>query len=539
MRRLLLPLLVAGCAGSAHVAGPSTEPVRVQLLAFNDFHGNLEPPPATARAPDAGVSTGGVAWLAAHVARLRQQEPTLVVAAGDLVGASPLPSALTHDEPSIAALDALGLDLSSVGNHEFDEGVEELKRLQHGGCHAGEACPDGPFPGARFTYLAANVVDRTGATIFPGSVLKQVGGATVGFVGVVLRDTPTVVTPNGIAGLTFLDEADTVNALVPKLRAAGADAVVVLIHQGATPAPGTPTDGCRGMTGGLIELTQRFRGVDVVVSGHTHQAYVCPDLGGALVTSAGAYGRLLTRISLELDPVQHRVLSRSAVQVAVTHDLPPDPRVQAIVDRAVSRAAPLVQRAVGRLSARLTRNGGTSGETTLGDLVADAQFAATRAAHPALAFTNPGGLRADLPAGTVTYGDVFSAQPFGNTLVTVTLTGAQLVEALEQQWTGSRPRILQPSSNLHYSWSESAVVGARVVPGSIRVDGRPVEPTGRYRVTINSFLAAGGDGFEVFTRGTERVGGPPDADALVDYLRPSLSGAPMPIPGTGRIARVP
>ena len=325
MRRLLLLLLVAGCAGSAHVAAPSAEPVRVQLLAFNDFHGNLEPPPATARAPDAGVSTGGVAWLAAHVAQLRQQEPTLVVAAGDLVGASPLPSALTHDEPSIAALDALGLDLSSVGNHEFDEGVEELKRLQRGGCHAGEACPDGPFPGARFTYLAANVVDRTGATIFPGSVLKQVGGATVGFVGVVLRDTPTVVTPNGIAGLTFLDEADTVNALVPKLKAAGADAVVVLIHQGATPAPGTPTDGCRGMTGGLIELTQRFRGVDVVVSGHTHQAYVCPDLGGMLVTSAGAYGRLLTRISLELDPVQHRVLSRSAVQVAVTHDLPPTP----------------------------------------------------------------------------------------------------------------------------------------------------------------------------------------------------------------------
>jgi 5'-nucleotidase len=538
MRRLLLLLFVAGCAGGAHVAGPSAEPVRVQLLAFNDFHGNLEPPPATARAPDAGVSAGGVAWLAAHVARLRDQN-TLVVAAGDLVGASPLPSALTHDEPSIAAMDALGLDVSSVGNHEFDEGVEELKRLQRGGCHAGEGCPDGPFPGARFTYLAANVVDRTGATIFPGSVLKQVGGATVGFVGVVLRDTPTVVTPSGIAGLTFLDEADTVNALVPKLRAAGADAVVVLIHQGATPAPGSPTDGCRGLTGALVELAQRFRGVDVVVSGHTHQAYICPELGGALVTSAGSYGRLLTRISLEVDPVQHRVLSRSAVQVPVTHDLPPDPRVQAIVDRAVSRAAPLAQRAVGRLAARLTRSGGTSGETTLGDLVADAHLAATRDAHPIVAFTNPGGLRADLPAGAVTYGDVFSAQPFGNTLVTVTLTGAQLLEVLEQQWMGSRPRILQPSANLHYSWSESAALGARVVPGSVRIDGRPVEATGRYRVTVNSFLAAGGDGFEAFTRGAERVGGPPDADALVDYLRPSLSGTPMAVPTAGRIARVP
>jgi 5'-nucleotidase len=540
MRRFLLFLLAAGCAGSAHVAGPTADPVRVQLLAFNDFHGYLEPPPATARPPDAGVPIGGVAWLATHVARLRQQEPaTLVVAAGDLVGASPLASALTHDEPSIAALDALGLDVSSVGNHEFDEGVEELRRLQRGGCHAAEPCPDGPFAGARFSYLAANVLDRTGATIFPGTLLKQVGGATVGFIGIVLRDTPTLVTPSGIAGLTFLDEADTVNALVPRLRAAGADAVVVLIHQGATPAPGSPPDACRGVSGPLVELAQRFRGVDVVVSGHTHQVYVCPDLGGALVTSAGAYGRFLTRISLELDPVQHRVLSRTAVQVPVTHDLPPEAQVQALVDRAVARAAPLAQRPVGRLTARLSRSGGASGESPLGDVVADAHLAATRDAQAALAFTNSGGLRADLPAGTVTFGDVFSAQPFGNTLVTVTMTGAQLVEALEQQWTGSRPRILQPSANVHYSWSESASVGARVVAGSVRVDGRAVEATARYRVTVNSFLAQGGDGFEAFTRGTERVGGPPDSEALVEYLRPSLSGAPFPPPASGRIAKVP
>jgi len=540
MHRLrVLLLCAAACAGGTHVAGTTAEPVRIQLLAFNDFHGYLEPPPATARPPDAGVPIGGVAWLAAHVERLRQQEPTVVVAAGDLVGASPLPSAIAHDEPSIAALDALGLELSSVGNHEFDEGVEELKRLQRGGCHPGETCPDGPFPGAHFTYLAANVLDATGATLFPGSVLKKVGGATLGFIGVVLRETPTVVTPSGITGLTFLDEADTVNALVPKLRAAGADGVVVLIHQGATPAPGSPPDSCRGLTGPLVEVVQRFRGVDVVVSGHTHQIYVCPDLAGALVTSAGSFGRLLTRISLEVDPIQHRVLSRSAVQVPVTHDLPPDPKIQALVDRAVARAAPLAQRAVGRLTTRLSRSGGASGESPLGDVVADAHLAATRDARAGLAFTNPGGLRADLPAGTVTFGDVFSAQPFGNTLVTVTMTGAQLLEALEQQWKGSRARILQLSANVRYSWSESAAVGARVVPGSVRVDGRPLDPGGRYRVTVNSFLAAGGDGFEVFTRGTERVGGPPDADALVQYLRPSLNGTPMAPPGGGRIAKVP
>ena len=348
-----------------------------------------------------------------------------------------------------------------------------------------------------------------------------------------------MVTPSGIAGLTFLDEAETANALVPKLRAAGADAVVVLIHQGATPAPGSPPDACRGLTGALVELAQRFRGVDVVVSGHTHQTFVCPDLGGALVTSAGSYGRLLTRISLEVDPVQHRVLSRSANQVLVTHDIPPDPGAQAIVERAVAKAAPMAQRPVGRLVARLSRSGGATGESPLGDVVADAHLAATREARAGLAFTNPGGLRADLPAGTVTFGDVFSAQPFGNTLVTVTMSGAQLLETLEQQWTGSRPAILQPSANVHYSWSEAAPPGARVVPGSVRVDGRPLDPAARYRVTVNSFLAAGGDGFEAFTRGTERVGGPPDAEALVEYLRPSLNGPPIAPPGGGRIAKVP
>ena len=539
MRRFWVLLLTLGCAGGAHLASAPAEPVRVQLLAFNDFHGYLEPPPAAARPVDAGVPLGGVAWLSAHVARLRQQEPTVVVAAGDLVGASPLASALAHDEPSITALDALGLEVSSVGNHEFDEGVEELKRLQHGGCPASGPCPDGPFAGAHFTYLAANVVDRTGATLFPGSIVKQVGGASIGFIGVVLRETPTVVNPSGVTGLTFLDEAETVNALVPKLRAAGVDAVVVLIHQGATAPPGSPPDACRGLTGALVELAQRFHGVDVVVSGHTHQAYVCPDLGGALVTSAGSFGRLLTQITLELDPVQHRVLSRSAVQVHVTHDVPPDPRVEAVVERAVAKAAPLAQRAVGRLTARLSRSGGASGESPLGDVVADAHLAATRDARAVVAFTNPGGLRADLPAGTVTFGDVFTAQPFGNTLVSMTLTGAQILEALEQQWTGSRPRVLQLSAGLRYSWSESAPPGARVVPGSVRIDGRPLDLAGRYRVTVNSFLAAGGDGFEAFTRGTERVGGAADAAALVEYLRPSLGGSPLSPPGGGRIAKVP
>jgi 5'-nucleotidase len=539
MHRLLALLTIAACAGSPPVAQPSG-PAHVQLLALNDFHGHLEPPPGTVRLPDGTVPAGGGAWLAAHVARLRAEEPdTLVVGAGDLIGASPLASALSHDEPSIALMDVLGLDVSSVGNHEFDEGLDELLRLQRGGCRSDQPCKGAAFPGARFSYLAANVVDRSGKTILPGTLLKKVGGATVGFVGVVLRETPSLVTPSGVAGLTFLDEADAVNAAVPRLREAGADAVVVLIHQGGAQAPGSPPDTCQGFSGPLVDIAQRLHGVDVIVSGHTHQTYVCPDLGGALTTSAGAYGRFVTRIELEVDPSRHRVLSRRATQVPLTHAIEPDPRAKAVVDRAVAEVAPLAGRRVGRLAVALTRASSSAGETSLGDVIADAQLAATRARGAAVAFTNPGGLRADLPAGEVSYAQVFAAQPFGNTLVTFTLTGAQLLAVLEQQWLGSRPKILQPSANVAYAWSASATPGAKVVRGSLKIDGRPIAPDARVRVTVNSFLAAGGDGFGAFGEGSDRLGGPPDLDALVDYLRPTLDGNALPRPTGPRLTQIP
>jgi 5'-nucleotidase len=541
MHRLFVLLVLVACAGSPPAPQTATGPVHVQLVALNDFHGNLEPPSGTVHLPDGTVPAGGGGWLAAHVARLRAEEPdTLVVGAGDLVGASPLPSALTHDEPTVSLMDALGLDVSSVGNHEFDEGVDELLRLQRGGCRPDDSgCKAPGFPGARFTYLAANVVDRTGKTILPATALKKVGGATIGFVGVVLRETPSVVTPSGVAGLTFGDEAEAVNAAVPKLRAAGADAIVVLIHQGGAQAPGSPPGECRGLSGPLVDLAQRFRGVDLIVSGHTHQTYVCPDLGGALATSAGAFGRFLTRIDLEVDPVQHRVLSRRATLVPVTHDIPPDPQAQAIVTRAVAAAAPVANRRVGRLAAGLSRSPNDAGESPLGDVVADAHLAAGRKGGAAIAFTNSGGLRADLPAGDVTYAQAFAAQPFGNTLVTFTLTGAQLVTALEQQWLGSRPKVLQPSSNVGYAWSASAAPGSRVVPGSLKIDGHPLAPDARVRVTANSFLAAGGDGFGVFAEGTDRVGGPNDLEALIEFLLPTLDGPPLAKPTGRRVTQVP
>jgi 5'-nucleotidase len=288
-----------------------------------------------------------------------------------------------------------------------------------------------------------------------------------------------------------------------------------------------------------VDLAQRFHGVDLIVSGHTHQTYVCPDLGGALATSAGAFGRFLTRIELEVDPVQHRVLSRRATQVPVTHDIPADSKAEAIVTRAVSEAAPLASRRVGRLAAGLSRSPNDAGESSLGDVVADAHLAVTRKSGADIAFTNSGGLRADLPSGDISYAQAFAAQPFGNTLVTFTLTGAQLVKALEQQWLGSRPKVLQPSSNVSYAWSASAAAGSRVVPGSLKVNGHAVAADARVRVTVNSFLAAGGDGFGVFAEGTDRVGGPNDLEALIEYLRPTLDGPALAKPAGRRISQMP
>jgi len=258
-----------------------------------------------------------------------------------------------------------------------------------------------------------------------------------------------------------------------------------------------------------------------------------------LTTSAGAFGRFLTRIELDLDPVQHHVLSRKATQVAVTHDIAPDARAKAIVDRAVADAAPLAGKRVGRLAVGLSRKASEAGESSLGSVVADAHLAVTRKNGAAIAFTNSGGLRADLPAGDVTYAQAFAAQPFGNTLVTFTITGGQLTTVLEQQWLGSRPKILQPSANVSYAWSASAAPGSRVVPGSLKVDGRPLAPDTRVRLTVNSFLAAGGDGFTVFVEGTERVVGPPDLEALVEYLRPTLDGAALAKPTGPRITQSP
>jgi 5'-nucleotidase len=544
--RPLVIALVMGYSGCAvSIGGTPAETVNVHILAVNDFHGHLVGPSGTITEPDGrSIPAGGVAFLAAHINTLRAQHPhTVVVSAGDLIGASPLISALFHDEPTIEAFNVIGLDYNAVGNHEFDEGAAELLRMQHGGCHPVEGCRDGDgFAGATFQFLAANVVRQdTATTLFPAYQVRSFAGAKVAFIGMTLKGTPTIVTPSGVAGLTFTDEAETVNALVPHLQAQGIEAIVVLIHEGGFPT-GTYNE-CPGLSGAIVEIVQRFDpAVDVVISGHTHQAYNCL-IHGRLVTSASSFGRVLTAVDLTIDRATGDVVRMRANNRIVTREVPPDPRLTALVDKYQTLVAPLADRVIGSITADITRVPTPAGESALGDVIADSQWAAT--ADPALggavvALMNPGGLRADLayaPSGGegdghVTYGEAFTAQPFGNSLVTMTLTGAQLKTVLEQQFQGcgtqNRDRILQVSAGLTYAWSRSAPACGKVDPASLKINGVAIDLNATYRVTVNSFLADGGDNFQALRDGTDRLGGAQDLDALEAYFRAHVPVAPGP-----------
>ena len=514
--------------------GPRPSTVDVQVIGLNDFHGNLEPPGGQILLPGGSrVDAGGIEFLATHVERLRATNPrnTVVASAGDLIGASPLLSALFHDEPTIEAMNRLGLDLNAVGNHEFDEGAAELLRMRNGGCHPVDGCLDGDgFAGADFQFLAANVVRRaTGKTLLAPYAIKQFDGVKVAFVGMTLENTPEIVTPSGVAGLEFRDEAETVNRLVPELKRRGAETIVVLLHEGGRQA-GTFNE-CTGISGPIVDIVNRTDDeVDAFITGHTHQAYNCV-IDGRVVTSASSFGRILTDLDLTIDRRTGEPTTITANNLVVTRDVAKDPSQTAIIERYRRPSAPIANRVIGSTSSAITRDATPAGESALGNVIADSQLAATTPAGfgaAQIAFMNPGGIRADLDAGPVTYAEAFTVQPFGNSLVTLTLTGAQIERVLEQQFQPTITRILQPSRGFAYAYDPARAIGDRIDPASIKLDGVVVDPSASYRVTVNNFLADGGDGFSVLREGTNRLGGAVDLDALEAYFRANSPVAPGP-----------
>ncbi len=554
-------------------SAPRSERVAVRILGINDFHGQLSAGKLVSKRP---VGSAGVLAAYLRAASVATPYRTLIVHAGDHVGASPASSALLQDEPAISFLNQLAnrhcrhleaedrggiggreededryegwLDprcnlAGTTGNHEFDEGVVELQRLLGGGNHAKGPFLETPWRGARYPTLAANVVDaNTGRPVLPPYVVKQVDGLPIAFVGVVLKETPTVVTPTGVAGLRFLDEADAVNSYVPELRRRGVHAIVVLIHQGGSQKSyNGATDPAGVVTGPIVDIVKRLDDeVDLVVSGHTHSfvnAILQNRNGKAmLVTQAFSAGTAYAEIDLEIDRHTRDIVKKSASIVTTWADagpgLTPDPAAAALTLAAETKVAPLVNQIVGTATTTLPSATGPSGESSLGDLIADAQRAAVPGAD--FAFMNPGGIRADLAAGPVTWGGLFAIQPFGNSLVALTLTGAQVRQLLEQQWLGQPfPRILQ-LSGLDYTWDAALPVGSRVL--EIRKGGAPIDPAASYRVVVNNFMAAGGDNYTVLPSGTNPVGGAQDIDALIAWVK-SLP-QPFGAPAGGRITRL-
>jgi 5'-nucleotidase len=592
-RHLLLPVFAVLLAALLPFAGATPAPprwtplsaaqvswgdghgpqARGTLLSFNDFHGNLEPPAGTSGTVN-GVPAGGAEYLATTVERLRTEarragRPVLTVGAGDLIGASPLISAAFHDEPTIEAMNTLGLDLASVGNHEFDEGVTELQRMQRGGCHPVDGCADGDgFRGASFRYLAANVVDKkTRKPVFLPYAVRTIDGVKVAFIGETLEGTPSIVNPGGIASVDFLDEADTANAYAEHLmRTQGIRAFVLLVHEGgAQNIPPTPLDinGCANFAGDIGGIVSRLRPeFGLVVSGHTHRFYSCAlpnSAGKSVVTSAGSFGVLATRIDTSLDRRTKRFTAITAQNVIAENGLKNpdgsyakdasgafvlnpalvDRRMKKLVDKYRAAIAPIANREVGKITADIRSGRGTpspaspAGELPLGDVIADGMKAYTGAD---LALMNPGGIRADLvyaPDGVVTYGDAFAVQPFNNLVVTLTYTGAQLKAVLEQQFAGcdgqgSATRILQVSAGFTYSYDATKPCGSKVT--ALALGGTAVTDTQTIRVSTNDFLANGGDGFTRLGTGTGRMTAPGfDVDALLAYLGAHSPVSPPPL----------
>ncbi len=553
---LLLSALLAACTGPG-MPPPEAGPVTVKIIGINDFHGHIEPPRQSVEAVTPSGETvrvpiGGAAFLASAVDRYRAKNPnTLVVSAGDMIGGSPITSSFFLDEPTIGVMNRIGLDFNAVGNHEFDRGRRELVRMQSGGCEAftsREPCRvEKPFEGARFGFLAANVVTESGRTLFPATALRTFGtgrrAVSIGLIGLTLKDTPSLASPSGLAGLAFRDEAETINALVPQLKAQGADAIVVLIHQGLYTSVGANDKSCGGVSGDLLNILNRLDSrVDLVVSGHTHRAYVC-DHGALdaarpfLVTSAGTAGQYLTDIDLVIDPGTGRVLAKRADNVIIQSEafsdtrgtiavnpkiehFPARPDVAAYVARYAAAVAAAKERPVGKVSTSAAKPASATMESQLGNLIADAQFAASRADGAQLALMNNSGIRSDLLAGAdggVTFGTLFAIQPFANELKTMTLSGAQLKALLEQQFDGQGfDQAFSPSASLAYAFDLHRPLGSRVF--DIMVDGRPLDPARDYRLSTNSFLASGGDNFTVLREGRDVVTSGQDLDALEAWI---------------------
>ncbi|ANC32176.1 5'-nucleotidase C-terminal domain-containing protein [Isoptericola dokdonensis] len=538
----VLGLTFAGVAAVGVLPAQAADPVDIQILATNDFHGRIQ----------ANGSEAGAAALSGAVKSLREANPnTVFAAAGDLIGASTFESFIQQDKPTIDALNEAGLEVSAVGNHELDQGYRDLvDRVM-----APFDAQTNPYGGAEWEYVAANLKMReTGEDAVPASWLKDFGDVEVGFVGAVTEELPSLVTPGGIAELEVADIVDTADAEAEALKAEGADLVVLLVHDGAetTTCAAVPTAD-NAFARIVNDLSPE---VDAIVSGHTHLAYDCAfpveEWAGRAVTerpvvSAGQYGYNLNQLVYSVDPETGDVVGLTTAVLPIAGSYPADPAVTTIVDDAVAEAAVLGAEPLGQIEGAFNRaklasgSENRGGESTLGNLVAEVQRWATSGEESGaaqIAFMNPGGLRADMTGTgtgsprTLTYQQAAVVQPFANTLVNMQLTGAQIEAVLEEQWQpagASRPFLrLGVSEGFEYTYDPAGAAGDRIT--SMSLDGEPIVADATYSVTVNSFLSTGGDNFFTLAEGTgKRDTGKIDLAAMVDYLAEVAADEPLAV----------
>ena len=573
--KLKLLIALGYCSGVALAAGPSAPPpapavpwpppsalvhwqdpaavphratpVTLHVLTFNDFHGNLQTPAA----PDGRRPVGGAAVLAAYLNAHRTNDAadTLIIHAGDLLGASPPITRLLQNEPAIQFLNLLADDqctygaathfysaaswraqpnpchvIGTPGNHEFDAGPQELLRLLNGGNATSGPFLENPWRGSRVPYVCANVRDRhTGRTLLPPYTVVVIHGIPVGVIGAVLRQTPTLVPAWATADLEFTDEATAINAAAAELAANGVHTILVTIHQGVVPVPAAHGFTWHGPLQHIV--AQLDPAIDVVISGHTHNFTnaLWPDRTGkpVLVVQDYSYGMAFGDLTLQLDPQSGTVIGKSARVLPAWADagagLHPDPAVARLVQDAQRAVGPRVARVVGHTAVPLTRTMSAAGESVLGDLIADAQRTALSAD---IGLMNAGGVRADLAAGPLTWGDVLTLHPFGNRILALNMTGAQLRGVLEEQWSADPaaiPRILK-TSGLYYEWDPARPAGSHVV---LACDShhQVLRAAAVYRVAVNDFLVGGGDDFKGFGGLPVVTLGPLDTEALDSYLK--------------------
>ncbi|MGG7100955.1 bifunctional metallophosphatase/5'-nucleotidase [Rhodococcus sp. 24CO] len=538
-----------GVTGVANAQSPDT--VSVRLLAFNDLHGSLLPPEGERsqimQADGSYTPAGGAAYLAAYVSQLRgQASNSLLYSVGDNWGSSALESSMFDDEPTVELLNRMQINASAIGNHELDDGLAEFRRMESGGCSAQNACTFSPeFGGANFPLMAANMTYTDGTPATLPFTVDIVDGVPLGVIAIAASNTAQIVAPDGVSTLKFGDEVEAIDRTADVLDFFGVKAITVLLHRGDEPdIAGGPND-CNVTSGPARDIALRASPkVDVIFTADSHQQYNCeyPDPAGnsRVVMQGASHGRIVSVADVVIDRTTRDVLrdQTSSFNQIVTHDISPDPDTAALADQAWNAAAEVAQRPVGTITADLTRDQATSGESALGNLIADAQLAAGTERGAQIALTNPGGIREDLDTGTVTYRQAHAVQPFGNSIEVLSITGAALKDALEQQFQFSPEylpfeRILAPSTGFTYTLDRKAPAGSRV--SEMRLNGENINPNTVYRVAVNKFLAEGGDGFTALRSAVETTGAGNDLDALVALF---TSGSPVAPPATDRIRTV-